>query len=294
MEEHNWKVVNTNTGEIVSEDPSYFESVRLICEYLPYRDMGLSRAQINAMDSFADTIEHSYISEFDFHYPSRTKPSVKFNVHIETSWTLHRKDARAVVTIKYNGETSKQMFKLLEEELTPDLSRMRIARHIYTVILLNSGAPFPPSEEESRHLKEEIRRQKLQQSHEPIEFGGDLGLEERLKVRNFLPKTKTWQRVRSFWRKRPSTVEAVQVDLDTRVINLEWWVKTSNPLSRLAKPKSSTFIPVSDLQGGFKVRTTRGELFARPGAWIVLEITGELSVWEDDAFCQSFEEICEK
>ena len=168
-------------------------------------------------------------------------------------------------------------------------------RHIYTTILENSAMEFPPSEEESRWLKDEISRQSLHNSLEPEELNYDSGLKESIEVREFIPKTNYWQRVCRVFSQKPSPIEAVKVDTKARVLDLEWWNRTSKLSFRKflvnpENPKRSTFIPVSDLQGGFKVRLAEGETVARPGDWIVMATDGKLGVWKDDAFCQAFEE----
>ena len=293
------RIVDTRTGEIAAEHPSFFERARLICEVLPYRNLGLSRHQINAIEGFSSTIAHTLVEGFRFYYPSEEKPSETFNVQTETTWTLHRKDAKAIVTIEYDGKKSVQEFTRLEEELIPDLSKGRIFQHIYTTILENSAMEFPPSEEESRWLKDEISRQSLHNSLEPEELNYDSGLKKNIEVREFIPKRNYWQRVCRVFSQTPSEIEAVQVDTKARVLDLEWWNKTSKLsfkkfLLNPKIPKRSTFIPVSDLQGGFKVRLAGGETVARSGDWIVIDRDGELGVWQNDAFCQAFEETGRK
>lgn len=289
------RIVDTRTGEVVAEHPSFFERARIVCEVLPYRTLGLSRHQINAIEGSCNTIGHTLVEGFRFHYPSEENPSKIFNVQTKTTWTLHRKDARTIVTIEYDGKKNVQEFTRIDEELIPGLSKGRIFRHIYTTILENSAMEFPPSEEESRWLKDEISRQSLHNSLEPEELNYDSGLKESIEVREFIPKRNYWQRVCRFFSQNPSAIEAVQVDTKASVIDLEWWNKTSKLsfkkfLLNPGRPRRSTFIPVSDLQGGFKVRLAGGETVARPGDWIVIDKDGALGVWNDDAFCEAFEE----
>ena len=68
------RIVDTKTGEIVAEHPSFFERARLICEVLPYRTLGLSRHQINAIEGFSNTIGHTLVEGFSFHFPSEREP----------------------------------------------------------------------------------------------------------------------------------------------------------------------------------------------------------------------------